>query len=269
MSREIVSRIPRDADAVATHRSARGRDLPHRMADNSLDKHITEQDVTYSPGTIKDLVSAAHDAGLEVWVGGWGIAGIFGGEGLSTVGHLCPQSCQVQDVLTRWLDTVKASGADAAFLDEPRSSCCPIHDLVHNLVLEADVRGLRSAVCLSPDHPWAAASALEGLVTSVGTDPYDVFLTPFGLASYLKHWHDRLSEYAVQVQAEPHMWVRAFRLRHEQEEAITRSIKLLASLKVTRIGVWSYRPQRISVLSNERNDELWRGICRTIDELRQ
>ncbi len=39
MNRGLVSRSLRDADTVAAHRSARGRNLRQRMADNSLDKH--------------------------------------------------------------------------------------------------------------------------------------------------------------------------------------------------------------------------------------
>ncbi len=228
---------------------------------------ITEQDVTYSPGTVRDLVSAAHDAGLEAWVGAWGIGGVFGGEGLSAVGHLPALSEEVDAVMLRWLDVVKASGANAAFLDEPRASDGGVGFLLHELLTEAADRSLRCSLCLSPEHEWVRPEYVADRVFSVGTDPYDVFCSPVELVPYLDKWNLRLTKYADAIGAKTHAWVRGFRVPVEHHDKIALSLRLWAKMGVPRIGLWSFRPERVSVLSNPQPGSLWRVICGTIDDL--
>ncbi len=229
---------------------------------------ITEQDIRHSRRTISDLVKTAHDAGMEVWVGAWGIAGLFGGEGLSSIGHLCPQSCRVQDELKRWTEVVAESGAEGAFLDEPRKRCCSINGILFDLTFVLSQAGIQTHLCLSPEHPWPDMLMLKGHLTSVGTDPYNVFRPELELVPYIDDWANEAKRAAKDAGAQTHGWVRGFSVPAGQEGAIAFSLKLWATADVDRVGVWSYRPERVGTLANDQPEVVWQTISDTIDSLK-
>lgn len=97
---------------------------------------MSEADLRWSPGTVREITAAAHDAGIEVWIDPWGVGGIFGGEALSGFVGEYPDECQVSDqgkhlpsacpnspvfreFLHGWIDVAAQSGADVLFWDEP------------------------------------------------------------------------------------------------------------------------------------------------------
>ncbi len=97
---------------------------------------MSEADLRWSHGTVRDLVTAAHESGLEVWLDPWGVGGVFGGEAFSGfVGEFpgecqitnhgarlpraCPNSEQFRALLHTWIGAAAETGADAIFWDEP------------------------------------------------------------------------------------------------------------------------------------------------------
>ena len=97
---------------------------------------FSENDYSFYKGTMKDIVSASKEAGLEVWIDPWGVGRVFGGEAFSgfaennieecqvlsdkkPIGIACPNSPKFRAFLKEWIDAAYETGADCFFWDEP------------------------------------------------------------------------------------------------------------------------------------------------------
>ncbi|MDP9023258.1 MAG: hypothetical protein M3N57_11320 [Actinomycetota bacterium] len=97
---------------------------------------MSENDLNYYPLQMGRLVAAAHDVGLEVQIGPWGVGHAFGGEAESLftashpelgqvfdndrrVGAACLNRNAFRELVKRWADTAVETGADRIFWDEP------------------------------------------------------------------------------------------------------------------------------------------------------
>jgi hypothetical protein len=96
----------------------------------------SENDLRFYRGTLRDIVSATRDAGLEVWLDPWGVGGVFGGEAFSAAAleqpewrqrsrdgtplpACCPSHPGFRAFLADWIGAACESGAEAIFWDEP------------------------------------------------------------------------------------------------------------------------------------------------------
>src|SRR5947207_6234565 len=96
---------------------------------------MSEADVRWNPGTLAELVATGRALGLQPWLTPWGLGGVFGGETASYAvgehpevcqrasdgGHLpalCPRQPRFRSLLTEWLDTAAAVGAEVVQWDE-------------------------------------------------------------------------------------------------------------------------------------------------------
>ena len=97
---------------------------------------FTETDLAYHRDTMRDVIKATHDAGLEAWLDPWGVAGIFSGETftrfpldrpetwqLLSDGRKAPSACpnhpETLTFLKSWVDACTYIGGDVLFWDEP------------------------------------------------------------------------------------------------------------------------------------------------------
>ena len=97
---------------------------------------FSENDLQYYRGTMREIVAASHDVGLEVQTAPWGMGRTFGGEAESRFVTFHPEACQVLDDGRRvatgclnnpvyraycrdWADAALDIGADYVFWDEP------------------------------------------------------------------------------------------------------------------------------------------------------
>jgi len=97
---------------------------------------FSESDLRWNPDTMRGLVDAGAEVGLESWTTPWGLAGVFGGESPSyaVMAHpeacqrdntgvhlpaLCPRQPAFRQLMEQWLDAVAATGASACQWDEP------------------------------------------------------------------------------------------------------------------------------------------------------
>jgi len=98
-----------------------------------------ENDLFYYADTMKEIISISHDAGLEVQIDPWGVAGIFGGEAFSRwiieepdlvqrggsgrpLGGACLNHPRLTELMSDWIKAAAATGADWVFWDEPHWS---------------------------------------------------------------------------------------------------------------------------------------------------
>ena len=97
---------------------------------------FSENDLAYYRDTMREIVAASHDRGLEVQAAPWGLGRTFGGEAESRFVTFHPEACQVLDDGRRvatgclnnpvyraycrdWADAALAAGTDFVFWDEP------------------------------------------------------------------------------------------------------------------------------------------------------
>lgn len=97
---------------------------------------FTETDLAYYRDTMREIVAATHEAGLEAWLDPWGLAGIFSGETFTRfpldhpqtwqllsdgrrVGAACPNHPETRAFLRGWVDACAAAGGEVLFWDEP------------------------------------------------------------------------------------------------------------------------------------------------------
>ncbi len=98
---------------------------------------MSEFDLMFHEGNMKDIVAASHDAGLAVHMDPWGVGHVFGGEPFSgfaarnihEAGQVlddgrpaalaCPNAPLFREYMTRWIEAAVGTGADLLFWDEP------------------------------------------------------------------------------------------------------------------------------------------------------
>ena len=100
---------------------------------------FSENDFFYSPDTMKAIVAASREAGFEVQIDPWGVAGIFGGEAFSRwiietpslmqrgasgrpLGGACLNNPLLLERMADWTDAAAATGSEWVFWDEPHWS---------------------------------------------------------------------------------------------------------------------------------------------------
>ena len=229
---------------------------------------VTESDLRYSAGTIAQIVAAAHRVGLGVWCCPWGVAGLFGGEAISALAHLCPRTPAVQDALERWVRVVAGAGADAVLWDEPHGRCCDVWPIVGRLVALATERGLLNALCLAPERAWPSADVLGG-VASIGVDPYWLPDHRQDRVDYATQWVERAEALARAVGATTHVWVQCFRVGASAEPEVGEMLEWAVRRGVPDVAIWGYRGCAVmSGLTCERPQRLWRRVTATARRLR-
>lgn len=100
---------------------------------------LSEEDMTYYPDTMAEVVRVGKEAGLEVFLDPWGVGRVFGGEAFSefvsrnphcrqavtingnliTQGKACLNSQVFKDFMSGWIELAASTGADGVFWDEP------------------------------------------------------------------------------------------------------------------------------------------------------
>lgn len=121
------------------------RDLRHVQADLAdMVEHgctyvvhcFTEMDLLYYRDTMRSVVAATHEAGLEAWLMPWGVVGLFTGESAShfllefpealqvrldgkRAPAACPNQPQTRAFLHTWLEAAAETGADVVLWDQP------------------------------------------------------------------------------------------------------------------------------------------------------
>lgn len=97
---------------------------------------VSENDLAYHRGTLEEIFTLTHEAGLEVHADPWGVGRLFGGEAFSDLlarkpelrqvdclGRplpcLCPGRPEVEELMAKWVEVVAGAGADWVFIDEP------------------------------------------------------------------------------------------------------------------------------------------------------
>jgi hypothetical protein len=98
---------------------------------------FSEADLIFYRRTMKEIVKASHDLGLEVYVDPWAVGGVFGGEALSrfvaenlaerqvladgsSVAAACMNGGEFRSFMKRWIEAAAEIDSDIVFWDEPR-----------------------------------------------------------------------------------------------------------------------------------------------------
>jgi hypothetical protein len=97
---------------------------------------FTETDLAYYRDTMREVLAATKEAGLEAWLDPWGLAGFFSGETFTRfpldhpetwqvlsdgrrVPAACPNHPETRKFLREWVDACAGIGGEVLFWDEP------------------------------------------------------------------------------------------------------------------------------------------------------
>jgi len=103
---------------------------------NAILHTFSENDLLFYSDTLAEMVELSHQAGFQVYIGSWGVGGIFGGEAFSQFVMKNPAACQVRldrkpapaacmnnpafrGFMKTWIDAAASLGGDYIFWDEP------------------------------------------------------------------------------------------------------------------------------------------------------
>lgn len=104
---------------------------------NAILHTFSENDFLFYRDTLAEMVELSRQADFQVYIGSWGVGGIFGGEAFSQFVMKNPTSCQVRldrkpapaacmnnpafrGFMKTWVDAATSLGGDYIFWDEPR-----------------------------------------------------------------------------------------------------------------------------------------------------
>jgi hypothetical protein len=78
---------------------------------------VSENDINWNIDNIKAMKEYAESQNLNTMAGPWGLAGVFGGESVSTVNYERDGLNKVLQLFDKWISCVTAIGFDNIFLD--------------------------------------------------------------------------------------------------------------------------------------------------------
>jgi hypothetical protein len=206
---------------------------------------VSEELATYQMDNLNRIIRIAQALGLETWVSPWGVANVFGGEGLAA--GMSP---------SKWFNTVLPLKPDFVMFDEPKLS----QDSLKALKRLCKVAGVKTAICLEAERllPGTVGSYdvafLDGF-DSVGTDPYFTDNTKIEEAVH--------NLFAVTKVPDTHLWVQAFRIKAGRERFVERVIESAQVWGVNRVATWGWRGSGgMGILRSDSPAEVERAVER-------
>jgi hypothetical protein len=183
---------------------------------------MTEQDATYEIDTFEFAVTSARDQGLEPWISPWGVAGCFGGEGVTS-----------GMTVSRWLDAALECRPATIMWDEPKI----VEALLLGFMDHVRDAGVRNAVVVEPERRPLYDYALSA-ADSAGIDPY------FDTVGQIS---ETARSFVELKPNDPHVWVRAFRIAYGTEAFVGEAVAKLAKVPgIGRVGVWGWKGSNAS-----------------------
>lgn len=224
---------------------------------------MTEQDFVHSPGAMRALRVTAEATGLYVWVGPWGLAGIFGGEGVTSVRYE-DDPVKALRLYGQWAEAAAEAGFQTVFLDEPRP------------------------FSLFPHLTEIAASYGMGVTTSLTTDTFDSLtdhevrdlnVYSLGLSNYFPAnmafeevrslIYKRVGRLVRLRPADHHVWIQGFGLGEGDIGYLTPAIIATWTLDTDakHLGFWSFRAcEATSSIAHSKAEHIWYRVHEWIRE---
>jgi hypothetical protein len=201
---------------------------------------VSTERMRYDRDGVADIMAVAHDRGLEVRLAPWGVAGLFGGEGVAAAGDPLR-------LVEAWQIGAIGLNPDALYWDEPHG----------DLGIEGAWEGITEVsssilhyLYLNVNKADWPPESMGRTLAGIGVDAYHDF--PDALL-----WRDRAQKrYQIPV----HVWVRNFRIPDHQTHWPASVIRRLIVAGVEDIGVWGYPSDGCSILNNAEPEATWTAI---------
>ena len=209
---------------------------------------VSETDIHFQQEHIKDTVKTAKSVGLDILISPWGVAGVFGGEGISSVQHHCPYSCQVEKTMKKWLRAAVDAQPTNILWDEPRSTCCDISEFMETWIDAAGIWGYQSEVYVNyPSFSYYPSRHSLEVLDTLWFDTYNA-KNAREVESIIKN--------ALMARTDARkaaLWVRGFRLKTAEDTKLhAYTIEAAAEAGIDKIAIWGYNGCRsVGVLRSE------------------
>jgi hypothetical protein len=207
---------------------------------------ISEERMHFDREGVRRIIDTAKAPGLEVRVSPWGVAGLFGGEGIT--GSINPDTQYL--TMRWWLRMAEGLDPDAIYWDEPKGARGP--SMITNLSAMSE---LPQHVYLNPKVGDPVDDLTLAHMETIGIDCYD--------------WHPinakRFKEQLAAEHDKPiHCWVRAFRMPQFESDKPGAAIRTLIDHGFEELAIWGYPSPGCSVLDNDDNNAVWASIASAV-----
>ena len=283
--------------------------VAHNM--NLVVHMFTHNDMNRHKNVMKDIFDVTKDFGLDMWVDNWGLGGPPGDQ--SHILQYYPDSHQVYsdnsvdpvracfnsrdylDFTKSWIETVKESGGEKIFWDEPHivtrddgvyACCCPtckklfeekygkpMPEKVTDEVKEfqnfsmysyfseatkyAKKLGMENIVCLMTVSDRFAQSLLKlPELDNVGTDPYWLNST-FDPYGHVYERSAMFLDYAKEYKKKTHIWLQTFANKAGSEDEIYLAADAAYDAGARNILAWSFRGGEACDYRAQNCDRVW------------
>lgn len=199
---------------------------------------ISENDLRWNMENIRAMKEYAESRGFKTLAGPWGLAGIFGGEAVSTVCYERDGLRKVMMLFQQWITNVMDIGFHTIFLDEPhlgnktiefvRKVCSKYDSLLDIFVCFCDANFER----LTDEQIRTLPASNIGLSAYFWTDNDEKIKT------VLTRWLTRLIKLRP---SDNHIWIQGFDLPEGREHVPTMVYNVAWDLGIRNFGFWGYK----------------------------
>ena len=192
---------------------------------------MSEEHESFYALNLARMTEIAHQRGLKVWISPWGVLGIFGGEGVTQYSGECPYKPHMRKYMYRWIEVVRAIGADGIHFDEPRQTCCDISAFIVDAIAYAQRNELETSLYINSEL-WEMGEPLPANTTL---------------------WDDAYNS--------PHkygdgVWIRGFSLRKDTMQPHLDRLQEALNSNLDYVGLWGYNGcTHLSMLASD--PEFW------------
>jgi hypothetical protein len=199
---------------------------------------ISENDMKWNVENIKAMKDHAESLNFKTLAGPWGIAGIFGGEAISTV---CYQRDGLEKVLIlfdEWINTVINIGFKTVFLDEPHIGNETIEFIKKVYEKYHAAIDFYACFCDAKFDSLQDESLLSLPVKNIGLSAYFWTNDDEKIKKVLTRWLERL---ILLRPTDNHIWIQGFDLPAGREHVPSMVYNIAWDMGIRNFGFWGFK----------------------------
>jgi len=199
---------------------------------------ITENDIRWNKENIKAMKEYAESQNFNTLAGPWGLAGVFGGEAVSSISYERDGLRKVMQLFDDWIRTVIDIGFKTVFFDEPHAG---------NKTLEFVKKIFNKYESMIDFYVCFCDAKFESLkdediqqlpMKNVGLSAYFWTNDDEKIKRVLTNWITRLIKLRP---IDNHIWIQGFDLPEGREHVPSMVYNIAWDLGIRNFGFWGFK----------------------------
>ena len=226
---------------------------------------ITENDIRWNAGNIKAMKEYAESQNFKTLAGPWGLAGIFGGEAVSSISYERDGVKKVMELFDQWIKTVIAIGFDTVFLDEPHAGNKTLEFIKRIYKKYESLINFYVCFCDAKFVSLKDEDIKELPVKNVGLSAYFWTNDDEKIKCVLTNWLTRLIKLRP---IDNHIWIQGFDLPEGREHVPAMVYNIAWDLGIRNFGFWGFKSAEATSAKRAANYKLvWKQTSRLFNRV--